>query len=210
MKADHNGHGGGYVGGHSQGASDLSRKKSIEANYEVSDVELRGIIVFLLGLTVMTAVVYILMLLMFNLLNTREVETERKKQQSPLALSEKERMPPEPRLQSAPGFAEKVEQEVGVKEAETSAEREKPKDRTWELDQLQQRWADELKYGPKDKNGNPAGISIDQAEQQVLSGSGLPARARATSQAGAGGPEDYAIEMPTAASSGRMTEKRKQ
>jgi hypothetical protein len=208
MKVDHNGHGGGHGEGHLKRSSEASRVKSIEANYEVSDVELRGIIVFLIGLTVMTVVVYVLMLLMFHLLNNREIESERK--QSPLALSEKERLPPEPRLQSAPGFAQQLGKEVGVKEAETSLVKDKPLDRTWELDQLKQKWADELKYGPKDKNGNPAGISIEEAMKQILSGSGLPARPPATAQTGGGGSETYAVEMPTAASSGRMTEKRKQ
>ena len=201
MKANHNGHGGGEV-------TRTSQQKSIDANYEVSDVELRGIIVFLIGLTVMTVVVYLLMLLMFNLLNTREVTTE--KPRSQLALSEKERLPPEPRLQSAPGFAQQLGKEVGVKEAETALEKDKPKDRTWELDQLRKTWDEDLKLGPKDKSGKPAGISIDQAIQQVLSGSGLPARTPTAPQAGTGQPEDYAIDMPTAASSGRMTEKRKQ
>ena len=207
MKADQNGHGGGYGGGHSQETSDVSRQKSIEANHKASDVELRGIIVFLIGLTVMTVVVYVLMLLMFNLLNTREAETERKKPQSPLALSEKERLPPEPRLQSAPGFAQQLGKEVGVREAETSAERNKPKDRTWELNQLRKKWDEDLKLGPKDQSGNPAGISIEDAKKQVISGNSLAARSTATPAERA---EDYAIDMPTAASSGRMTEKRKQ
>jgi hypothetical protein len=206
MKADHNGHGRGIGGGRQTGASEASRVKSIEANYEVSDVELRGIIVFLIGLTVMTVVVYLLMFLMFTLLNTREVQTENK-QQSPLALSEKERLPPEPRLQSAPGFAEQLGKEVGVKEGGTSADTRTPKDRTWELDQLQEKWAEELKDGPKDQNGNPVGISIAEAEKQIISGNRLPARSTTTAAEQA---ENYAIDMPTAASSGRMSEKRKQ
>lgn len=181
--------------------------KSIEANYEVSDVELRGIVVFLAGLTVMTVVVYLLMLLMFHLLNTQAMETERVKQQSPLALSEKERLPPEPRLQSAPGFAQQLGKEVGVKEADTTTARDKPKDRTWELDQLRNKWDEDLKQGPRDQNGNPAGISIDEAMKQILTGNSLPARATTTPAESA---DAYAIEMPTAASSGRMTEKRKQ
>jgi len=205
MKANRNGHGGGQ-GGHPQGTSEASRLKSIEANHEVSDVELRGIIVFLIGLTVMTVVVYLLMLLMFNLLNSRETETKGHK--PPLALSEKERLPPEPRLQSAPGFAQQLEKEVGVKKTETALEKDKPKDRTFELDQLQKKWADELKYGPTDQNGKPNGISIEEAMKQVLEGNGLPTRT--PSPPGAGGPQSFAVEMPTAASSGRMTEKRKE
>lgn len=205
MKADHNGHAGGIGGGHQTGAAEASRVKSIEANYEVSDVELRGIIVFLIGLTVMTVVVYLLMFLMFTLLNTREVQTEQQK--SPLALSEKERLPPEPRLQSAPGFAQQLGKEVGEKESGISADSSRPKDRTYELDQLQKKWAEELKDGPRDQNGNPAGISIDEAEKRIVSGNSLPSRSTATAAEQA---ENYAIDMPTAASSGRMTEKRKQ
>lgn len=206
MKADQNGHGG-ERGGHLKVGPEGARQQSIDAHHEVSDVELRGIIVFLTGLTVMTVVVYLLMILMFNLLNTHETNVET--QPSPLA-SEKEHLPPEPRLQAAPGFAEQLVKEAGVKEAETELTRDKPKDRTWELHQLRQKWEQDLTQGPKDQKGNSIGISIDQAKQQILSGSGLPARTPATPVAGAGGPEDYAIEMPTAASSGRVTEKRKQ
>jgi hypothetical protein len=202
MKADHNGHGGGQ--GSLKVSPQVAREQSIAAHHEVSDVELRGIIVFLTGLTVMTVVVYLLMILMFNLLNTREDASDRKPAQ---LAAEKEHLPPEPRLQSAPGFAEQLEKEVGIKEG---SEKDRPKDRTWELDQLQLKWEDDLKHGPKDQNGQPSGISIEQAKQQILSGSGLPTRAATTPQTGADGPAAYAIEMPTAASSGRVTEKRKQ
>ena len=57
MKADQNGHVRGIMA--RQKASEAARLKSIAANYEVSDVELRGIVVFLAGLTVMTVVVYV-------------------------------------------------------------------------------------------------------------------------------------------------------
>ena len=208
MKADHNGHGGSYGGEDPQGPSDSSRLKSAPANFEASDVELRGIIVFLIGLTVMTVVVYVLMLLMFNLLNTRE--GAREAEPSQMALKEKDRLPPEPRLQAAPGFAQQLGKEVGAKESEVSNERDKPKDRTWELGQLQKRWDEDLEQGPKDQNGNRVGISIALAKQQALSGNVLPARAAPAQQPQVVEAEDYAIEMPTAASSGRLTEKRKQ
>jgi len=50
---------------------------------------------------------------------------------------------------------------------------------------------------------------IDQAMQKVLEGKGLPSRPQAETNQG-GPTEDYGIDMPTAASSGRMTEKRRQ
>ena len=206
MKADQNGHGGRQV----TETPDASHRKTAGDNHQVSDVELRSIVVFLIGLTVMTVVVYLLMLLMFNLLNTREKQTEAKKEKSPLALSEKERLPPEPRLQSAPGFSEKLDKEVGA-QAEGSQERDKPKDRTRELDQLRKKWDEDLSQGPKDKSGKPAGISIEEAMKQILTAGALPSRsATQTTEGTTGSPEDYAIDQPTAASSGRMTEKRKQ
>jgi hypothetical protein len=207
MKADHNGHGGGPGEEHSTGGSGGPRAKSIEANYEVNDVELRGIIVFLVGLTVMTVAVYLLMLGMFKLLNNREAEQETGKPRPVLALSEKERLPPEPRLQSAPGFAQQLGKEIGAKGDEAGAESERPKERTWELDQLRLKWNEDLQQGPKDQNGQPSGISIDEAMKRILEGNSLPDR----SSAPAMGPgEAYSIELPTAASSARMTEQRKQ
>jgi len=197
MKADHNEHDGGHLTG------GTVRPESIEAHYEVGDVELRGIVVFMAGLTVMTVVVYLLMLLMFNLLSTHEeIQETRTTERSVMAqgTSEKNRLPPEPRLQSAPGFAQQLGKEVGVKEAETSPEKDQPKDRTWELQQLQTKWEDELSHGARDESGKRVGISITAAKEQLLSGS-QKEETRA---------EDYAVDMPTGASSGRMTEKRKQ
>src|SRR2546430_16830660 len=98
MKAGDNRHGGGHV----TETPVVSHIKNVDVTHEVSDVDLRGILSFLIGLSVMTVVVYVLMLLMFNVLNSREEKKEADNR--PMALSERERLPPEPRLQSAPGF----------------------------------------------------------------------------------------------------------
>jgi hypothetical protein len=174
---------------------------------------MRSIIGFLVGLAVMTVVVYLLMLLMFRVMNESEKEANLKSPQRPLALKEEDRRPPEPRLQSAPGFAQKLESEVPQKESASAAEKEHPKpgselpkDRTFELEKLQEKWQQDLKEGPKDSSGKLTGIGIDQAMEQLINENALPVRAITTATKA----EDFGIDMPTAASSGRMTEKRKQ
>ena len=70
---------------------------------------------------------------------------------------------------------------------------------------LRQQWEENLKTGLKDQSGNVVGMPIDKAMERVVS-EGLPSSIK-----GPGGKlTDYAISMPTAASSGRETEKRLQ
>src|SRR6185369_3439615 len=84
---------------------DTSHIKNIDVTHEVSDVSIPGIARFVVALVVLMVVSFVLMLAMFKILETRTVEPER----SPMALSEKERLPPEPRLQGAPGFADQLD-----------------------------------------------------------------------------------------------------
>jgi len=202
MKFDRNGNGGGHHRGSSGGAHESS-----PAHMSANDVQMRGIIGFLVGLAVMTVVVYLLMLLMFNVMNSEPPRPSR-----PFA-HVKDPLPPEPRLQSAPGFAQKLESEVAPKEPATAAEKEHvkpgsdlPKDRTFELEKLQEKWQQDLKDGPKDSSGKVIGIGIDQAMEQLSNENALPVRAITTATKA----EDFGVDMPTAASSGRVTEKRKQ
>jgi len=70
---------------------------------------------------------------------------------------------------------------------------------------LRRQWEENLKTGLKDQSGNIVGMSIDDAMKKVVS-QGLPTRTKEP----AGKLQDYAISLPTAASSGRETEKRLQ
>ena len=98
------------------------------------------------------------------------------------------------------------------KESAAAAEKEhakpgtEPKDRTFELEKLQEKWRQDLKHGPKDSSGKVTGLGIDQAMEQLINENALPVRAITTATKA----EDFGVDMPTAASSGRMTEKRKQ
>ncbi|HSB27839.1 MAG TPA: hypothetical protein VLE19_08290, partial [Pyrinomonadaceae bacterium] len=116
----------------------------------------------------------------------------------PMALSQNERLPPEPRLQAAPGF--------GVTLADgTKVDLAKKKPQA-EFETLNAEWEKQLNGQARDASGNPSSIPIGEAIKKVLSGDGLPARTKE----GPNKLQDYAISSPTAASSGRVSEKRLQ
>ena len=173
---------------------DVSHIRNVDVTHEMSDVDVKGILTFAVALTVMTVVVYLLMLLMFKVMNKQEVSKEQKP--SPMALSEKERLPPEPRLQAAPGFGvdtrngQRVDLSLGAPQEEYQV--------------VHKQWEQVLNEGARDQSGNIIGLPIDQAMKKVLEGNGLPSRSQAP------GGSDYSVQTPTSASSGRMTEKGKQ
>ncbi len=148
---------------------DTSYIKNVDVTHEVSDVYIGGIARFVIGLVVLMVVSFILMWAMFRSLQSRSVEPPR----SPMALSEQERRPPEPRLQGAPGFAAELEKQA-AKEKKAEAGHEvkstvpSPKDPLWEIVILRRQWEDVLKNGPVDQNGQRYGMPIEQAKQEVL------------------------------------------
>ena len=187
--------------GHITQTPDVSHLKNVEVSHEVSDVNVSPILKFVAGLTVLIVVVYVLVLLLFDFLNHREVKKE--PAPGPMAMSEQERLPPEPRLQSAPGFGLKLEngQWVSLQNREPQAEYQVIRDQ----------WDRVLKEGVKDQSGNIVALPIEQAMKELLQGKGLPSRTELQSEEGPGWrPKDYGIDMPTAASSGRMAERGKQ
>jgi len=152
---------------------DTSRIKNIDVTHELSDVYIGGIAQFVVGLFVLIVVSFVLMWAMFRMLAASPVEGE--KPRSPMARSDQERLPPEPRLQSAPGFAEELEK-AAPKQKEGGAENSKQntanapvgKDPLWEIRIVRQQWDDVLKHGPTDANGQRYGMPIEQAKQEVL------------------------------------------
>lgn len=153
---------------------DTSHIKNIDVTHEVSDVYIGGIAQFVIGLFVLIVASFVLMWGMFRMLESRPVEGE--KPRSPMARSDQERLPPEPRLQSAPGFAEELEKtapkekESGGKgnSKENTANAPVGKDPLWEIRLLRNQWDEVLKNGPTDANGQRYGMPIDQAKQEVL------------------------------------------
>src|SRR5262249_37369913 len=119
----------------------------------------------------------------------------------PMALSQQERLPPEPRLQEAPGFGVTLEDGTRVDLQATRDTRPQA-----EFATLNAQWEKELNGEIKDASGNAKTIPINDAIKQVVAGEGLPARTREAPN----DLRDYAIGSPTAASSGRVSEKRLQ
>jgi len=152
---------------------DASYIKNIDVTHETSDVHIGGIAQFVVGLFVLIVVSFVLMWVMFRLLNSQPVPGE--KSRSKIALTDKERLPPEPRLQSAPGFAEELEKTAAAgnehkaeSHPEIKGHGQAPKDPMFEIKVLQQQWDEVLKHGPVDQNGKRYGMPIDQAKLEVL------------------------------------------
>jgi len=181
--------------GHKTETPDVSHIRNVEVTHEASDVSVRGVLTFVVVLTISTAAVCAGMALLFRYFDNQAAKAP---QPGPMALKKDERLPPEPRLQAAPGFA--ITTEDGQRR---SLERDIPQ-REYEV--LRKQWEENLKTGLKDQSGRIVGMPIDAAIDEVLSGEGLPTQVKGTS----GKLSDYAISMPTAASSGRETEKRVQ
>lgn len=178
---------------------DVSHIKNLDVTHEASDVSVSGIAKFVLGLTVLGVVVFVSMWGLFRFLDTQEEEKAPKP--GPMAMSPQERLPPDPRLQAAPGFGVKLENGEWV-----PLEKREPES---EYRVLREQWERDLKCSMEPASNVRAGcVPIDQAMQKVL---GLPSRVKTISEEGPGWrAEDYGIDPPTAASSGRVTEKGKQ
>ena len=188
-KHDHTGNG----HGHTTEVPDVSYIKNIDVTHETSDVNVPALLKFVFALTMMTAVVYVLILFFFNFLNAQEARSE--PPPGPMAMSEQESLPPEPRLQSAPGFAQDLSKSIGDLNAD------KPKDPLWEIRVLRQEWDRELREGAKDSTGRSVGIPIEAAMQKFIAEHDAKAGNRAAVAHG------YGDQLPTAASSGRVSVK---
>lgn len=181
--------------GHKTETPDVSHIRNVEVEHEASDVSVAGVGTFVLVLTIATIVICIGIWILFRYFNAQEAK---ERGPGPMALSQQERLPPEPRLQAAPGF------ELTLEDGEKVKLENKPPQAEYRV--LREQWEKVLRGEMKDQNGNPTAIPIDQAMNQVVSGGGLPTRANTAP----GKVQDYAIGMPTAWSSGREIEKKLQ
>src|SRR6266550_3894993 len=150
---------------------DTSYIKNVDVTHEVSDVYIGGIAKFAVGLFILMVASFVLMWALFRMLESKTVDAP----PSPMALTEKDRLPPEPRLQSAPGFAEGLDKTAQAKKEKKAEQGPQitgntpaPKDPMWEIRVLRDQWDDVLKNGPVDQNGQHYGMPIEQAKEQVL------------------------------------------
>ena len=156
---------------------DVSYIKNVDVAHETSDVSVGGIVKFVIALTVLTIVIFFGLWGMFRVLDRKAEQKD--VQRSPMALRDNERLPPEPRLQSAPGFAAQLQEKpspAAAARSETAGEvLPKPKSPLWEIDALRAQWKDVLDNGPRDQNGNRYGMPIEEAKNKLIQ-QGLPVR----------------------------------
>src|SRR5690349_8899446 len=97
-KEQGNGHKSGL---HKTETPDVSHIRNVEVTHEESDVSVKGVGTFVAALTIAAIMISIGMIFLFRYFNAQE---ERVPPPGPMALKQNERLPPEPRLQAAPGF----------------------------------------------------------------------------------------------------------
>jgi hypothetical protein len=132
--------------------------------YEKDRLELRGILFFLAGLVLLCGVTFVLM---YALESGMEAQAKAEDVVSPMGYTQQERaegknLPPEPRLQGAPGF--KVETETDAEPLNLELREPQAEYRA-----LLRSWEKTWKDGRKDpKTGAVITLPMEQAKQKVL------------------------------------------
>jgi|ERR1044071_121794 hypothetical protein len=175
---------------------DVSHIQNPDVSHEASDVDVGTIVKFVVGLFFLTVITFVLMKLLYNVLEDRAAKADRKPR--PMAMSESERLPPEPRLQAAPGF--------GVNLGEGKFINLQLREPQAEYRELQNIW-NEVLEGKPDRRTGMTSMPIEEAKKKVIEDGSLKSRPAADGQQqmGANG-----MDIPSYQSSGRMTEKRDQ
>lgn len=131
----------------------------LDKPYEENVVGVRGIIYFGVGLALLIIITFGLMWLLLGVFQDDAVAT--KGPDNPMAMSDKERLPAEPRLQAAPGFG------VDGPNGRVNLELRAPQS---EYLELQKEWKDVWANGMKDpKTGAVTSLPIEKAKEILLS-----------------------------------------
>jgi hypothetical protein len=129
--------------------------------YESNIIGLRGIIYFAVGLFLLIVVTFGLMWFLQNVMEQEALKT--KSSDNPMQMSKEEALPPEPRLQAAPGFG------VDSPNGRVSLELKPPQS---EYRELQKQWKNLWENGQKavDKNGNETVVTLpmNEAKDKLL------------------------------------------
>ena len=174
---------------HDSGALPLNKP------HEENDIQLKGIIYFGVGLVGLIVVTFALMYALLNVLKDYSVENQGPA--NPMQMSQKEKLPPEPRLQLAPGFGVetangRVNMELGAPQAEYR--------------ELHKMWLDMWEHGQKDPaSGVTRMMPIEEAKEKIV-GQNLKSKTGPDAEAAFANSRNYVTEQ----SSGRMaSEKRR-
>lgn len=127
--------------------------------YEQNEIQLKGILGFAIGLFLLIVVTFALMWAFLNVLE--DVSKENAGPVNPMVQTERERLPPEPRIQLAPGFG--VQSDTGWVNMELGAPQA-------EYRELSRQWKQLWEKGHKDtKTGVVTTMPIDAAKERLLS-----------------------------------------
>ncbi|HEY0171075.1 MAG TPA: hypothetical protein VGB98_08625 [Pyrinomonadaceae bacterium] len=146
---------------------DVSYITNPDVAHEESDVAVRPLLWFVGGLTFFTVVVCLSMLLLFKYFQGREEALEL--EPSPLARQNEERLPPEPRLQLAPGW--QVTTEDGRRQdLSYSTDNAGYVPQPWsEYLLVSEQWKREAEgYGWADEQAGTVRVPIDHAMREYL------------------------------------------
>jgi hypothetical protein len=129
--------------------------------YETNIIGLRGVIYFAVGLVILIVVTFGLMLILLNLVEDN-ADAKDRQNINPMTenMKESERLPPEPRLQAAPGFG--VDSPTGRVNLELKAPQS-------EYNELKKIWDKQMLEGQKDaKTGTVVTLPIEEAKKKLL------------------------------------------
>ena len=173
---------------------DVSHIQNPDVAHEHTDVRVGAIAWFVFGLFVFGVVVCVLMLVLFNIFDRREERAERPT--SPLARTGDERLPPEPRLQAAPGFRAEGQ----------NLEKKEPQA---EMKVVRQKWDEQLNtYDWIDQSAGTVRIPIEQAKKLMVKRAAEKARSAPPQSPQQDGQKTEGQALPAASSSGQVMEQR--
>lgn len=132
-----------------------------DKSYETNIIGMRGIIYFAVGLVVLIVITFGLMAMLQNVVEDQAKERD-SQNVNPMTqnLKPEDRLPPEPRLQSAPGFG--VDSSGGRINLELAPSQS-------EYNELHKQWEKIWAEGQKDaKTGTVISLPIEEAKQKFL------------------------------------------
>ena len=173
-------------------------KVEIDPNlpYQKNEIGVRGIVYFAVGLFLLIVVTFALMYVFQYKVMEPEWAAADKENASSMALTAEEKLPPEPRLQGAPGFG------VESKDGWVDLELTKPQA---EYEELQKQWEEQWEKGERDTKTNTViSLSMKDAKEKVLNDGSIKA---VSAESGANAIKDATMSV-SGSSAGRMASTR--
>jgi hypothetical protein len=189
---------------------DVSYITNPDVAHEESDVAVRPLLWFVGGLTAFTIIVCIAMWIMFQYFYHREVSQELKA--SPLARQGEERLPPEPRLQLAPGHGVTTDDGVRHNLSYENKPEGVPQPQSEYL-VVRDEWRRELQdYGWADEKAGTVRLPVDEAislyaERRKSKQQGQTRQGQGGATGAQAAPKE---QTPSDSSSGQQTEQKHQ